>query len=67
MIVTRRSVLALAGTCVAAAQLAPTDLNRVVAGIPAPDFTLPTGDDRSLTLSHFRGGNVVLVFYRGHW
>ncbi len=47
--------------------LSPTDLNRVVAGTPAPDFALPTGDGRALTLSQFRGKNVVLVFYRGHW
>ncbi len=47
--------------------LGPTDLNRIVAGTPAPDFTLPTGDGRALTLSQFRGRNVVLVFYRGHW
>jgi peroxiredoxin Q/BCP len=52
---------------VALAQFSPTDLNRVVAGVPAPDFTLPTGDGRSLTLSQFRGKHVVLVFYRGHW
>ena len=48
--------------------LAPTDLNRVNAGQPAPDFTLENYDGKPITLSGFRGKkNVVLVFYRGHW
>ncbi len=32
-------------------------------GQPAPDFTLPTTPDQSLSLSDFRGRPVVLVFY----
>jgi hypothetical protein len=48
-------------------QLPPTDLARIRPGARAPDFTLPTGDGRALSLSDFRGKNVVLVFYRGHW
>jgi cytochrome oxidase Cu insertion factor (SCO1/SenC/PrrC family) len=47
--------------------LSPTDLNRVAAGSPAPDFTLPTANRQPLALSDLRGKNVVLVFYRGHW
>jgi len=33
----------------------------------APDFTLTDQNGRVVTLSDFRGRNVVLVFYRGHW
>jgi hypothetical protein len=33
----------------------------------APDFTLADQNGRLVTLSDFRGRNVVLVFYRGHW
>ncbi|MEV1288575.1 redoxin domain-containing protein [Micromonospora sp. NPDC049679] len=34
---------------------------------PAPDFTLPAGPDRQLTLSSLRGRPVVLAFYPGDW
>lgn len=34
-------------------------------GDPAPDFTLPGTGGRDYTLSSFRGGPVVLVFYPG--
>ena len=48
--------------------LPPTDLDRVSAGDPAPDFTAMSRDGKAITLSRFRGRkNVVLVFYRGHW
>lgn len=48
--------------------LAPTDLKRIQAGQPAPDFSLESSDGKTLTLSDFRGKkNVVLVFYRGYW
>lgn len=30
---------------------------------PAPDFTLPTGDGNTVTLSSLRGSPVVLFFY----
>jgi thioredoxin-dependent peroxiredoxin len=33
------------------------------AGQTAPDFTLPDGDGKELTLSELRGGTVVLYFY----
>lgn len=50
------------------AELPPTDLERVVAGTEAPDFTALTLAGEALTLSDFRGEkNVVLFFYRGHW
>ncbi len=48
--------------------LAPTDLKRVQAGQPAPDFSLESSEGKAITLSDFRGKkNVVLVFYRGYW
>jgi cytochrome oxidase Cu insertion factor (SCO1/SenC/PrrC family) len=49
------------------ADLPPADLNRVQAGQPAPDFTLPDAAGESFRLSSLRGKNVVLVFYRGYW
>ena len=48
--------------------LAPTEIERVAVGTVAPDFSLETMNNDTLTLSDFRGSkNVVLVFYRGHW
>ena len=48
--------------------LAPTDLNRIKVGQPAPDFSLEDIDGKVITLSDFRGKKtVVLVFYRGFW
>jgi cytochrome oxidase Cu insertion factor (SCO1/SenC/PrrC family) len=50
------------------ADLAPTDLNRIKVGQPAPDFTLEDASGRPLALSDFRDKKtVVLVFYRGYW
>jgi len=48
--------------------LTPTDLERIKVGEPAPDFTLEDENGTPVTLSQFRGKQVViLVFYRGHW
>ena len=48
--------------------LPPTDLNRVVSGVAAPDFTLESAESEPVTLSSYRDEkNVVLVFYRGYW
>lgn len=47
--------------------LSPTDLDRIRVGQSAPDFMLPGADGRATRLADFRGKNVVLVFYRGHW
>lgn len=47
--------------------LSPTNLNRVVPGMLAPDFELPSSAGGNLRLSSLRGKNVVLVFYRGYW
>jgi cytochrome oxidase Cu insertion factor (SCO1/SenC/PrrC family) len=50
------------------ASLAPTDLERVKVGQPAPDFALEDVNGKSVSLSDFRGKkSVVLVFYRGYW
>lgn len=43
-----------------------TDLNRVVVGTMAPDFTLEDLNQKKVHLSDFRGKQyVILVFYRG--
>lgn len=37
-------------------------------GDKAPDFALPNGDGKLVTLSEYTTrGMVVLVFYRGYW
>lgn len=48
--------------------LPPADLERVLAGDPAPDFTALSSTGAPVTLSDYRGEkNVILFFYRGHW
>ena len=48
--------------------LSPTDIDRVLAGQMAPDFSAMSLEGPIVTLSQFRGKkNVVLFFYRGHW
>jgi peroxiredoxin len=39
----------------------------LAAGTPAPDFTLPSGPGKTISLSDFRGQPVVLVFYPADW
>jgi peroxiredoxin len=34
---------------------------------PAPDFSLPSTEDRPISLGEFRGRDVVLVFYCFDW
>jgi peroxiredoxin Q/BCP len=36
---------------------------RLSPGDPAPDFTLPTDDSRTVTLSELRGRKVIVYFY----
>lgn len=36
-------------------------------GLKAPDFTLPSHLDTKVTLSGYRGKNVVLVFFPMAW
>lgn len=48
--------------------LPPADLERVLAGSPAPDFTALSSTGEPITLSDYRGEkDVILFFYRGHW
>lgn len=48
--------------------LPPADLERVLAGTPAPDFTALSSTGEPITLSGYRGEkDVILFFYRGHW
>jgi cytochrome oxidase Cu insertion factor (SCO1/SenC/PrrC family) len=42
------------------ATLAPTDLDRVQVGQPAPDFTLENMDGKPLSLSDFGGKKSVI-------
>lgn len=39
----------------------------LAAGKPAPDFTLPAGPGKKVSLHDFRGQPVVLVFYPADW
>jgi len=48
-------------------ELSPFDLNRIVAGVMAPDFRFQDQDGKVHQLSQYRGKNVVLVMYRGWW
>jgi thioredoxin-dependent peroxiredoxin len=38
-------------------------MTRLSTGDPAPDFTLPTDDGRSVSLSDLRGSKVIVYFY----
>ena len=40
---------------------------RLSAGMPAPDFTLPSTPDQKLRLSELRGRPVILAFYPADW
>ena len=60
-------LLALALTVAAAAAQAPPHSHLKV-GDKAPDFALPNGDGKLVTLSeHTVRGPVVVIFYRGFW
>src|SRR5712691_11463770 len=39
----------------------------LAAGVMAPDFTLKSTPDQTVTLSDFRGKPLVLVFYPADW
>ena len=39
----------------------------LTAGTQAPGFTLPSAPDKTISLSDYRGKNVVLVFYPADW
>ena len=45
-----------------------TDLERVKAGSPPPDFLLKDVQGKTHSLKDYeKKKNIVLVFYRGHW
>jgi peroxiredoxin len=43
------------------------EVTTLAPGTVAPDFTLPSTPDQSVSLSEFRGQPVVLVFYPEDW
>ena len=45
----------------------PAENQGLPVGTPAPDFTLPDTNAKPVSLSNFRGVNVVLVFYPLDW
>ena len=45
----------------------PGTADVLAVGDRAPDFTLPDPQGQPVHLADFRGKNLVLVFYRGHW
>ena len=45
----------------------PAENQGLPVGTPAPDFTLPDANANPVSLSDFRGKNVVLVFYPLDW
>ena len=42
-------------------------MTALTVGSQAPDFALPSTPDQKVSLSEFRGRNVVLVFYPADW
>jgi peroxiredoxin len=42
-------------------------MSALKAGVTAPDFTLHSTPDQSVSLSEFRGRPVVLIFYPADW
>ena len=45
----------------------PAENQGLPIGTPAPDFTLPDANAKPVSLSDFRGVNVILVFYPLDW
>jgi peroxiredoxin len=44
-----------------------THMTALTVGAQAPDFALPSTPDQKVSLSEFRGRNVILVFYPADW
>ena len=42
-------------------------MSALAVGAQAPDFKLPSTPDQQVSLSEFRGRNVILVFYPADW
>lgn len=58
------SLLALLSiSCLSAAD--PPALAKI--GEKAPDFTLTSADNKPVSLSDFKGKDIVLIFSRAHW
>ena len=61
-------LLALALTVASAGAAQAPPHSHLKAGDKAPDFALPNGDGKLVTLSEFTvRGAVVVIFYRGFW
>lgn len=45
----------------------PVPVTPLPAGTPAPDFSLPSTPDQTVSLSEFRGRPVILAFYPADW
>jgi peroxiredoxin Q/BCP len=59
------AIIGLVATCGLGlkAHAADTDTDTVKVGMTAPNFTLPSQEDRPISLSEFKGKWVVLYFY----
>lgn len=42
-------------------------MTQLQAGVAAPDFCLASTPDQKVSLSEFRGRNVILAFYPADW
>jgi len=61
-------LLALAFTVASAGAAQAPPHSHLKVGDKAPDFALPNGDGKLVTLSEFTvRGTVVVIFYRGFW
>jgi len=61
-------LLALALTVASAGATQAPPHSHLKVGDKAPDFALPNGDGKLVTLSEFTiRGAVVVIFYRGFW
>ena len=64
----RGLLLALALTVASAGAAQSPPHSNLKVGDKAPDFALPNGDGKLVTLSEFTvRGTVVVIFYRGFW
>lgn len=57
------AVLCFVALCGTGIKAHAADTDKVAVGMTAPDFTLPSQEDRPISLSEFKGKWVVLYFY----